>query len=88
MKIKALGEHGKQLLKSSAFIKIHDYDTKKYSPEFLRQKEIFNKLVDERRNEILELSEKMNYNNLTYNFKDKNICEKSFNDFDNAISLF
>ena len=30
----------------------------------------------------------MNYNNLTYNFKDKNICEKSFNDFDNAISLF
>ena len=30
----------------------------------------------------------MNREELTYHFEDKNICEKSFNDFGDAISLF
>ena len=39
----------------------------------LKQKEIFNKPIDEKRNEILELSEKIIYGELTYHFKDRNI---------------
>ena len=54
----------------------------------LKQKEIFNKPIDEKRNEILELSEKIIYGELTYHFKDRNIPEIFFNDFDNAICLF
>ena len=37
---------------------------------------------------MLELIKKINYDDLTYHFKDRNIPEKSFNDFDNAICLF
>ena len=54
----------------------------------LKQKKIFNKPIDEKRNEILELSEKIIYGELTYYFKDRNIPENFFNDFDNAICLF
>ena len=35
----------------------------------------------------LKLSEKVNYDNLTYHYKGKDIVEKSFNDFDNAFFL-
>ena len=49
---------------------------------------IFNKLIDKRRDEILELTEKINYEDLMYHFKIKNICENSFNDFDNVFKFF
>ena len=45
-------------------------------------------IISEGHDEILELSKKNNYDDLTYHFKGKNICEKCFNDFDNAMSLF
>ena len=44
-------------------------------------------IINEGCDEILELSKKNNYDDLTYYFEGKNICEKCFNDFDNAISL-
>ena len=44
----------------------------------LKQKEIFNKPIGEKRNEILELSEKIIYGELTYHFKDRNIPEIFF----------
>ena len=44
----------------------------------LKQKKMFNKPIDEKRNEILELSEKIIYGELTYYFKDRNIPENFF----------
>ena len=61
---------------------------KKIAQNFLKQIEIYNKLTDEKCNEIRELSEKINYDDLMYHFKDRDIREKLFNDFDNAISFF
>ena len=55
--IKATEEHGKQLAESNALIK--KYDTQEDVSPFLKQKEIFNKLTDKRRFEILKLSEKI-----------------------------
>ena len=49
---------------------------------------IFNKRIDKRCNEILELSKKNNYDDLTYHSKDRNVREISFYDFNNVISLF
>ena len=37
---------------------------------------------------MLELSNKIRYDGLTYHFKDRGIPKKRFNEFDNAISLF
>ena len=54
----------------------------------LKNKNKNNKLVDEIRNEIFKLSEKINNDDLTYLYKSKNIGDKSFNDFDNALSFF
>ena len=44
-------------------------------------------IINEGCDEILEKKKKNNYDDLTYYFEGKNICEKCFNDFDNAISL-
>ena len=46
---------------------------------YLKQ-EIFNKLIHEKRDELLKLSQRNNYDDLTYRSKGKNIAEKSFND--------
>ena len=54
----------------------------------LKNKNKNNKLVDEIRNEIFKLSEKIDNDDLTYLYKGKNIGDKSFNDFDNAFSFF
>ena len=55
--IKATEVHWKQLIKSSS---------KKDSLEFLKQKEIFDELVNERMFEINKLSAGIDFNNLTY----------------------
>ena len=60
--IKALEEHGKQLVKSS--------DEKKFSTH-LKQKEFFEELDNKRTDEIQNLSKQNDFNNLTYYFKDK-----------------
>ena len=54
---KAFEEHGKQLNKSSS---------EKDSLELLKQKEIFDELVNEKRFEINKLSEGIDFDNLTY----------------------
>ena len=58
------------------------------SPDFMNQIEIFNKLVDERKDEIFKLSKELNYNNSVFNYKDKNERGKTFNDFTDAINLY
>ena len=50
------------------------------------QKEIFNKLVEERLEEITKLDKKVNLDNLIYRYKGSTANEK-FNKFDNAFSL-
>ena len=68
--------------------KYDDGDGKKGSADFLKQKELFNKLVDERLNEIIDLSEKFNQDDLTSHYKGKNNRPKNFGGFDSAIALF
>ena len=52
----------------------------------LKEKEIFNKLGNEKLNEITELDNKVYTGNLTYRYKGKTHDEK-FNEFDNTINL-
>ena len=44
-------------------------------------KEIYDKILDERMVEILEMSREINYNNLVYNFKDSSVSPISFTEF-------
>ena len=47
---------------------------------------MFNELVNERIKEILELNEKVNYDDLIYRYKG-NTSDEKFNTYDNAFSL-
>ena len=62
--IKAIEEHIKQQVEPNALVKKIAWHL---------QKEIFSKLIHERRDEILELSKKSNYDDLAYHFKGRNI---------------
>ena len=69
--IKALEEHAKQSTKYRSKI---DYPTR------LRQKKVFDKITDKRRDEIENLGRQTDYNNSTYYFKIKgNIPNTLFN---------
>ena len=56
----------------------------KDSPFISKQKEIFNKLTDERLDEITELDEKVNTDDLIYKGQ---TADAKFNKFDNALCL-
>ena len=62
-KNKVVEEHGKQLIKFSG---------EKDSLELLKQKEIFDELVNEKMFDINKLSEETDFNNLTYYYTSKN----------------
>ena len=51
-----------------------------------KQKEIFNKLVDERLDEKTKLDKKVDLDDLIYRYKGKTPDEK-FNKYDNALNL-
>ena len=55
-------------------LKKYDCDTEKDSLKLLKQQKIFNELINERCDEILELKKKIDYDDLMYHFKGKNIC--------------
>ena len=76
--IKALEKHGKQLIM---------YSGGKYSLEILKQIEIFDELVNERRFEMNKLSEGIDFNNLTYQYKDK-IPPKYFIRFKGPLIIY
>ena len=65
-------------------IKKYDYDDED-SPLISKQKEIFNKLADERLNKITELDKKANHDDLVYKYKGKSPDEK-FDKY-NALDL-
>ena len=52
----------------------------------LKQKEIFNKLADERLEEITKLDEKVNPDGLIYKCKSPT-ADAKFDEFDNALNL-
>ena len=52
------------------------------------QKETYNRLLNERFNEIQEISKKINYNNLTYYFKDPRSSSISFIKFKGEFFFF
>ena len=56
----------------NAVIKKYHHDTVKDCSAFLKQKKIFNEL-NERHDEILKLSKKANYDDLTFHYKNKNM---------------
>ena len=56
------------------------------TPFISKQKDVFNKLVDERLEKITDLHEKVNNNDLIYRYKG-NTGDLNFDRFDNAISL-
>ena len=55
-------------------------------PFILKQKEIFNGLIDERLEKINDLDEKVNSNYLRYRYKAKT-ADAKFNEFDNALDI-
>ena len=55
-------------------------------PFISKQKEIFNKLVDERIEKITDLDERVNSHNLVYRYKG-NIADTKFNKFGNALDI-
>ena len=59
------------MVESNALIKKYDDDIKKDSTSFLKQKEIFNKLINEKYDKILKLNEEIDFNNLKYSLKMK-----------------
>ena len=54
--------------------------------KILFHKEIFEELVKERFDEIIELADETNFDDLIYHFKG-NTARKRFNDFENEIKL-
>ena len=49
-----------------------------------RQKEIFNKLIDERLEKITDLDERVNRDDLIYRYKG-NVADRKLDEFDNAL---
>ena len=70
--MKAIEEHGKQLVKSSDEV---------YLSKLLKPEEIFEKLVEERQDKIQNLSKQIIYNDLRYYFTTKESSPKYFSGF-------
>ena len=66
-------------------IKKYDYDAED-TPFISKQKEIFNKFVDEKRQNITDLDKKVNGDDLIYTYKG-NIADVKFDGFDNALNF-
>ena len=66
-------------------IKKYTYDLND-TPFISKQKEIFNKLIDERLDKITDLDERVNRNDLIYRYKVK-VADRKFDEFDNALDI-
>lgn len=59
----------------------------KTAQRFWNKKKKINELIDEMRDDILQLHQRINHSDLNYFWKDKNVRDITFNDFDNALSF-
>ena len=66
-------------------IKKYAFDAE-FTPIISKQKEIFNELVDERREKITDLDKKVNSGDLIYRYKG-NTADVKFDEFDNALNI-
>ena len=66
-------------------IKKYAYDAED-TPFISKQKEIFNKFVDERREKIIDLDKKVNSDDLIYRYW-CNTADVKFDEFDNALNI-
>ena len=66
-------------------IKKYAYDSED-TPFISKQKEIFNELVDERREKITDLDEKVNSDDLIQRYKGST-ANVNFDEFDNAFNI-
>ena len=89
--IKTIEDQGKKKIKAIQdqgqvkTIKKYDYDVGD-TPFISKQKEIFNKLVNERLEKITDLDKKVTGDDLIYRYKG-NITNVNFNQFDNALDI-
>ena len=91
--IKAIEDQGKKQadalnsLKSNNKITIKKYTCDPNDTPFIsKQKEIFNKLADEKLEKITDLDEKVNHDHLIYRYKGKS-ADKKFDEFDSALGI-
>ena len=73
------------MVESNTLINKNDYDTENKLP--LKAKEIYDKIVAERRNEINTLNNKIEYDKLTFHFKRKDRIPINFKDFNRPLGL-
>ena len=66
--VSATKEHGKQIIESSEVAK-NDLNIGRSDVSNEKQKEIFNKLVEERTHEFADIKDKVDLNKLVYKFK-------------------
>ena len=66
--ISAIKEHGKQIIESNEVAK-NNFNTDKSGVSHETQKEIFNRLVEERAHEFADIKDKIDPNKLIYSFK-------------------
>ena len=92
-KIKTTEDQGKKQvdtlnnLKSDNKIRIEKYIYHpKDTPFISKQKEIFNKFIDERLEKITDLDERVNRDDLIYRYKGK-VADTKFDKFDNALDI-
>ena len=95
--IKTIEDQGKKQVDALNTLKFDNKIIEKYiydpkdTPLISRQKEIFNKLIDERLNrnderKITDLDERVNRNDLIYRYKSK-VADRKFDEFDNALDI-
>ena len=91
--IKTIEDQGKKQVDALDTLKSNNkitFEKYKYDPKdtpfISRQKEIFNKLVDERLGKITDLDKKVNRNDLIYKYKGK-FADTNFMEFDNALGI-
>ena len=84
-KIKAIEDHGKQLAESNELIKKDFNIDREYTTWWT--KNVFNRLVEEKSYEFLNLKEKINPNNLIYYYKNEGRRSKNFSGYQNSIDL-
>ena len=85
--MKGTDDNGKQLLESNGLLNLlkNGYDTE--SKLLLKEKEIYDKIVAERNNEINIWNNKIKYNKWKYYFKNDDRIPRSVNNFNRPLGL-
>ena len=88
--IKTIEDQGKEQVKALENLKPKEQKVikDKFGDKLSMQKETYNKLLDERLNEIQEISKGIDFNNLTYHFKTSDISPINFIKFKGPFGFF